>query len=155
MKYVSDSNLSKFLQKLKGIFAKKSEVPSQADVDSKLDQTQADARYLQLSGGTMTGSITTNVTSVIKDFQNHDLLSNYTQWVWFGSTAKGTKIVSKDENLKHTRGAVDYDILDTSMGLPYTTTAPSSANTDGIKIVVLSSEPATRYDGWLYIILGS
>lgn len=36
--------------------------------------------------------------------------------------------------------------------LPYLTTAPSSANTDGIKIVVLSSEPATKYNGYLYII---
>lgn len=36
--------------------------------------------------------------------------------------------------------------------LPYLTTAPSSANTSGLKIVVLSSEPATKYDGYLYII---
>ena len=37
--------------------------------------------------------------------------------------------------------------------LPILTTAPSSANTDGgIKIVVLTSEPATKYDGYLYII---
>lgn len=40
--------------------------------------------------------------------------------------------------------------------LPIHTTAPSSANTEGgIKIVVLSSEPATRYDGYLYIITES
>ncbi len=38
-------------------------------------------------------------------------------------------------------------------GIPYTTTAPSSANNDGtLKIVVLSSEPATKYSGYLYII---
>ena len=37
--------------------------------------------------------------------------------------------------------------------IPYTTTAPTSANTDGgIRIVVLTSEPATRYDGYWYII---
>lgn len=39
--------------------------------------------------------------------------------------------------------------------LPILTTAPSSANTDGIKIVVLSSEPATKYSGYLYIVTGS
>ena len=39
-------------------------------------------------------------------------------------------------------------------GLPYTTTAPTAANTDGIKIAVLSSEPATKYSGWLYLITG-
>lgn len=42
-----------------------------------------------------------------------------------------------------------------STGLPFTTTAPSAANTDGIKIVVLSSEPATKYDGYLYLITGA
>ena len=39
--------------------------------------------------------------------------------------------------------------------LPYLTTAPSADNTSGIKIVVLSSEPATKYSGYLYIITGS
>ena len=41
-------------------------------------------------------------------------------------------------------------------GVPYLTTAPSSANTSGkLKFVVLSSEPATYYDGYYYIITGS
>ena len=37
-------------------------------------------------------------------------------------------------------------------GIPYLTTAPSSANLDGIKFVVLNAEPANKYDGYLYII---
>lgn len=39
--------------------------------------------------------------------------------------------------------------------LNYTTTAPTSVNTNGIKVCVLSSEPATKYNGWLYIITDS
>lgn len=40
--------------------------------------------------------------------------------------------------------------------IKYETTAPSSANTSGVlKFVVLSSEPATKYAGYLYIITGS
>lgn len=40
-----------------------------------------------------------------------------------------------------------------SRGIIYQTTAPGSANTDGtLKVVVLSSEPATKYAGYLYII---
>lgn len=35
------------------------------------------------------------------------------------------------------------------------TTAPSAANNDGIKIVVLSSEPSTKYNGYLYLITGA
>ena len=38
-------------------------------------------------------------------------------------------------------------------GVPYLTTAPISDNTSGkLKIVVLNSEPATKYNGYLYII---
>ena len=40
--------------------------------------------------------------------------------------------------------------------LPYITTAPSAANTDGgLILVVLSSDPATRYAGYIYIITSS
>jgi hypothetical protein len=46
-----------------------------------------------------------------------------------------------------------YKVRDGSTnGLGYLTTAPTAANTDGIKIVVLSSEPTTKYDGYLYLI---
>lgn len=37
-------------------------------------------------------------------------------------------------------------------GLDYVTTAPTQANTNGLKIAVLSSEPATKYSGWIYLI---
>lgn len=38
-------------------------------------------------------------------------------------------------------------------GVSYLTTAPTSANTAGdLKIVVLSAEPATKYNGYLYLI---
>ena len=36
--------------------------------------------------------------------------------------------------------------------IPYTTTAPTAANNTGVKIAILSSEPATKYAGWLYFI---
>lgn len=46
--------------------------------------------------------------------------------------------------------------IDANGGIAYLTTAPTSANTGGgIKIVVLSSEPTTKYNGYLYIITGS
>lgn len=37
-------------------------------------------------------------------------------------------------------------------GLGYLTTAPTADNTDGVKLVVLSSEPATKYAGYIYFI---
>lgn len=39
--------------------------------------------------------------------------------------------------------------------LPIITSAPSANNSDGLIICVLSSEPATKYDGYLYIITSS
>ena len=40
-------------------------------------------------------------------------------------------------------------------GVSYITTAPTAANTDGdLKFVVLSSDPSTKYAGYIYIITG-
>lgn len=59
------------------------------------------------------------------------------------------------------KGAITTDgTLATSEGkvvgltgqLPYLTAAPTAANADGIKIVALSAEPDTYYDGYLYLI---
>ena len=44
----------------------------------------------------------------------------------------------------------------TLAGIPYTTTAPTAANTDGtLHFVVLAAEPATYYNGYYYIITGA
>lgn len=43
----------------------------------------------------------------------------------------------------------------TADGVAYLTEAPTSANTDGLKFVVLSSDPATKYDGYIYFITGA
>lgn len=43
-------------------------------------------------------------------------------------------------------------VNDRAESVNYLTTAPSAANTDGLKVVVLSAEPATKYDGYLYLI---
>ena len=39
-----------------------------------------------------------------------------------------------------------------SESLPILTTAPTQANTVGVKLVYLESEPATKYSGYLYFI---
>ena len=42
------------------------------------------------------------------------------------------------------------------VGVSYTTTAPTAANTDGtLHFVVLAAEPATYYNGYYYIITGA
>ena len=41
-----------------------------------------------------------------------------------------------------------------SAGVQYVTEAPTSANTNGLGFVVLDTEPDTKYDGWVYLIVG-
>ena len=36
--------------------------------------------------------------------------------------------------------------------LPFLTTAPTSNNSGGVKIVILNYEPSTKYDGYIYFI---
>ena len=49
--------------------------------------------------------------------------------------------------------ALTSDIPSSTKGITYLTTAPTSANTDGgLIIVVLSSEPSTKYSGYIYLI---
>ena len=38
--------------------------------------------------------------------------------------------------------------------ISYQTEAPTSANENGLKFVVLNEEPATKYSGYVYFILG-
>jgi len=64
---------------------------------------------------------------------------------------KSTKVAGLDS--AYPQRAITAGFADTVL---YDTSAPTSANTSGgLKVVVLSSEPATRYDGYLYIITGS
>ena len=46
-----------------------------------------------------------------------------------------------------------YKIPTTATGISYLTTEPNADNPDGdLKIVILSSEPTTKYDGYFYIV---
>ena len=60
-------------------------------------------------------------------------------------TNNSTKPVTSDGILNYING-----------GFPYLTTAPTANNTSGrLKVVVMNAEPATRYDGYIYIITGA
>lgn len=63
--------------------------------------------------------------------------------------ANPTRTASDPSLRSITIGEDNYQI-DT---LWYRTSAPTAANPNGIKIVILPTEPATKYDGYLYIII--
>ena len=210
MKFVSKNNLSYYTNKFKEwIKARKikasdldstgataGQVPTadgsggvsyQTPQSGGITQQEADARYLQLSGGTMTGAIKIPIGNVFVDENDIPIFS-------FSKTqGTGTRVGSEEVpdiylvtgangNVKHLKGSQFLNILDTSNtsanptlagteaaleslklnGVNYKnqpssmqilTTAPTADNTSGIKIVVLSSEPATKYNGFLYLIL--
>ena len=52
-------------------------------------------------------------------------------------------------------GDTKYKIDTKALSIDYTTTAPTADNTDGIKFVVLTAEPLTKYNGYIYLILES
>lgn len=90
---------------------------------------------------------------------NYVLMSKSTGLAWedvsvalspYGTGAPElVEVAGFDMSMGYTSGQVGHSAIS---DLPYLTTAPSANNTSGLKIVVLSSEPATKYDGYLYII---
>ena len=152
-------------------------------VEAGISQADADARYLKLAGGTMTGSIIIdNSSAYIKSANSRDILrAGNSGDVYLGNTSSALQLHTSGQDVIHQRGSTQYCVLDeyntsanpTLAGteaaleslkikgtsyknqpssMSYLTSAPSADNTDGIKIVVLSSEPATKYNGYLYII---
>ena len=77
----------------------------------------------------------------------YDLEIGYAQ-ITSGSSSNAGKILKMDSN--------GYGML--SNGLPYidctgvSPTYPSTANTDGLIIVLCSSEPSTKYAGYIYLV---
>ena len=82
-----------------------------------------------------------------------DKVAEYNFWTQDIAPGQVGSGVGADEGKLLKMDSQGWGILST--GLPYITTAPTAANTDGIKIVVLSSQPSTLYNGYLYLILGS
>lgn len=67
------------------------------------------------------------------------------------TTNKVTEITDQSTNTEYPSAAAVNSFV--AEGLPYLTTAPTEDNTSGkLKVVVLDSEPATKYDGYLYMI---
>ena len=105
----------------------------------------------------------------VKDFVNNT--------VSVDSDDNAVQLVVSSENKLQYRTQPDGDLTDVSGGVPVggtsgqvlkknslnavawgdnvlnvLTTAPTGNNTDGVKVVYLTSEPATKYSGYIYLI---
>lgn len=97
-------------------------------------------------------------------YQNQTTNNDTRFYIEYSGTSKtvatGSSNFSRVSHIGGITGVVPVDgsleantILKLTGKLPYLDTAPSADNTSGfITIVVLSAEPATRYNGYLYVI---
>lgn len=108
-------------------------------------------------------TLNTNLSNLTNNFNNLSVTVTSINTA-LGTKADATSVYTKSEidnkftniaNLIPSNGTLvsSANQLVLSGQLPYFTTAPTVDNASGfLKFVVLSAEPATRYDGYLYII---
>lgn len=82
--------------------------------------------------------ITTGYVIVVTDGEDEELI-NSTQIAIYSYSWQQWDVQSTDDEV-------------IASGVDYSTTAPEADNADGLKFVVLSSEPITKYDGYIYFI---
>ena len=67
----------------------------------------------------------------------------------YNAVAPDSQVTNSSDNVVTSSAVYDY----IANGIPYLTTAPINDNTSGrLIVVVLSSEPVTKYNGYLYLI---
>ncbi len=96
-------------------------------------------------------SVPTNLSDVSEDVTRRTV-SDAEKSTWNGKYSKPSTGIPKTDLANAVQ--VSLGKADTALQhIPYQTTAPSSANTDGgLKIAVLASDPSTKRNGWLYLI---
>lgn len=83
-----------------------------SEATNGMTQADADARYLKLAGGTMTGAIVGANGDVLKDFNNTTIVYKGYGATQFGEHNSSTTIKSADVDLTHSRGGNAVNILD-------------------------------------------
>lgn len=71
------------------------------------------------------------------------------------STVKGENIITVPSGMvidMEYKADLALYVQKPARSMAFTTIAPTKANTDGLKIVVLTAEPETKYDGYIYFI---
>ena len=103
-----------------------------------LDQT-ASGQITDGSTGTLFGFLSNNATTLTVGSNSYAL----------NLRGSGTRPQYKGNNLAMYS---DLPTVPTTLPVTYVTTAPTAVNTSGLKVALLDSEPATKYDGWIYLI---
>lgn len=122
-----------------------------------------------LSGGSLTsplvikgGDATTAAKIALDQTASGQITNNGTQTLFGFTTNNATTLTVGHSSYamalrgSGTRPTYNSNNLalasDTAPSVAYTTTVPTAANTNGLKFVLCDSEPATKYDGWVYLI---
>lgn len=116
-------------------------------VDSGISQADADARYLKLAGGTMTGNIIFGSNNVnLRNSMNFNLIRDDGTYVSIGNNVRTIELASENANIIHTKNGTSYDMLDTSNGLALT----GGTMTGDIKMSNNTSIKIANGDNMLY-----
>lgn len=94
---------------------------------------------------TASGQITNNGTQTLFGFT-----SNNATTLTIGHSSYAMAL--RGSGTRPTYNGTNVALATDTSPVDYVTIAPSAANTTGLKVALLDSEPSTKYDGWIYMI---
>ena len=115
------------------------------------------------------GCLTVNNYDTVEASTSVEYIADAGAWEWdglpdgcvttgkiAGNAVTGSKIasgaVTEGKIASSSITSAKFDAAARAPGVAVVTTAPTADNNDGLKFVVLSAEPGTFYDGWVYLI---
>ena len=114
----------------------------------KIDSNQTD--LLNTSNGIISLGVATNSTDIANKGNKLLVASQIDNIVKEGLVNSSLTLNSTEQSLARNfigAGTTKAEKIN------YLTTAPNASNTDGLIFVVLSEDPVTKYDGYLYFII--
>lgn len=136
---------------------------SQIDaITSKSDVVDVVGTYAELQVYDTSKLHNNDIVKVLVDETRSNAITYYrwssqtTTWTYVGSQGPFyTKSEANSTFQSLITSTTDITAQTINAGITYVTTAPTADNTYGLRIAVLSSEPETKYNGWLYFITES
>lgn len=123
-------------------------LPNSTKYGASLSVSGTSVQLKDQDGNNLGSAITTQDTT----YSNLSAASGGTQVSLVTTGEKYTWNNKQDTISAGTGISISSNTVSLNGVIPYTTTAPTAANNTGVKIAILSSEPATKYAGWLYFI---
>ena len=100
-----------------------------------MSQADADARYLKLAGGTMTGDLTIGANKAIRNNDGNIALYSSYGMTTIGNSYEAVSLnTSSNRDVKHNKGGTEYNVLDASNTSANPTLAGTETALTGLKV---------------------